>query len=233
MNKKFATSILINIVCVGIIINFIFSQTEPEKAPSILTENIKNHHNFSNNENHLTFLENEISILEGKLRAASKTRFITEVEVCPDVQLTACEDHREVIQETALNTLKVERFNQSMMEKMKDPNFDVTEEMVERYENEDIDFEWASGYEENIRETIIKSNKLNDLNLSDVSCRSKTCEIKIFADSSIESNEIAKLFTYSFFSPDIPTTSVISSYDQGAGELRLYLARHSGVQLFE
>lgn len=182
--------------------------------------------------NRLTSLNEQYAILASQINRlttnVAQTVSNTPVQLKPSEAEPEVQASLEVENESSEESHSTTNENSDFMaqfaqKKMEDANYDPTQSIGEQFDNQSIDFQWASSYEQNLNELFQTNEALANMPLKGVSCKETICKVAIYAndiDSFSVANNLAKsLATQSWRDPDAsfvfdnqPTDGVINIF---------------------
>ena len=112
---------------------------------------------------------------------------------------------------------------------------DYNQVLRERYENEELDYDWAVQKEDQLYQLLDNDESLSHIAPLSVSCKSENCQIILPSNDQKEASEIFANFSTAATSSDGSNPQLSVSYfaEPGSGELTLYISDMGNNSLFE
>lgn len=134
---------------------------------------------------------------------------------------------------TRLQTLEMEKqqrkatdiINWVMQSHNADSNFDLNNELLRRFEQENRDPAWAEQQEGHYRQLFSEQSELQGIALRDTQCRSTQCEITIGISNIEQSNQLLQTISSSLAADGQPVAIMIAT-DESRGISRLYISNN-------
>ena len=112
---------------------------------------------------------------------------------------------------------------------------DIAAAVEQRFQNEQVNYQWASSTENNILELFENESDLNTLTPLNVTCKSVNCQIILPVTDQSEVNSLSdsflKIATVSELGMENPSVSFIA--DESAGRLVFYVSENGNTALFQ
>lgn len=106
-----------------------------------------------------------------------------------------------------------------------DSNFDLNNELLNRFEQENKDPAWAEQQESYYRQLFNEQSELQGIALRDTRCRSTQCEITIGISTIEQSNQLLQTISNSL-TVDGQAVAIMIAADESRGISRLYISNN-------
>lgn len=107
--------------------------------------------------------------------------------------------------------------------------------LEQNFSAEEVDYIWASDYENKIHQLIAEHDPFNALAYTSITCKTHRCQIKISASTAEEANQLTMAFAESISKnrAGVNPVQVLSATDLSSGFLDLYIAKDQHLNAFE
>ncbi|WP_075187074.1 hypothetical protein [Teredinibacter haidensis] len=129
---------------------------------------------------------------------------------------------------------QIETFS-SFIEKAEKENKAPMQLANERFEAEEIDYNWATSREDELFSMFDNHEALQDIAPLSVICKTKNCQVILATEGDQQANILSVKFSNAISTGTEETTSATVSYfvNRGTGELIFYLSEDSSSALFQ